>query len=161
MTCSLQWYSLLQTSMKPMHPCKSYWVETNINITIKTRSKRVINRPKFCGWLPILNLTFILQWYTLLQTSDEIVHPFQTYWTETNILTQQQNLSRKRVITPPRFGGWLPISNFTCILQWCKTAVAFKRYWGKRKVWRQFQRRRRRDRTTWPLCVCHATQLTQ
>ena len=33
---------------------------------------------------------------------------------------EQQKLSRKRAITQPKFGGWLPISNLTCILQWNK-----------------------------------------
>ena len=31
---------------------------------------------------------------------------------------QQQKLSRKRAITQPKFGEWLPISNLTCILQY-------------------------------------------
>ena len=46
----------------------------------------------------------------------ESMHPCKGYWTETNILIQQQKLSRKGAITQPQFGGWLPISNLTCIL---------------------------------------------
>ena len=45
------------------------------------------------------------------------MHPFRTNWTETNILTQQLKLSWKRAIAKPKSGGWLPISNLTCILQ--------------------------------------------
>ena len=48
------------------------------------------------------------------------MHSFKSYWSETNILTQQQKLSTKRAITQPKFDGWLPISNLTCILQWYK-----------------------------------------
>ena len=49
------------------------------------------------------------------------MHPFKSYWGETislpRILPQQQKLSLKRAITWPKFCGWLPISNLTCILQ--------------------------------------------
>ena len=48
------------------------------------------------------------------------IYPFQTYWKETDNLTQQQKLSRKRVRTQPKFCGWLPISKLTCIVQWYK-----------------------------------------
>ena len=38
----------------------------------KNLVEKAISRPKFCGWLPLSNLTSNLQWYTLLQLLDEI-----------------------------------------------------------------------------------------
>ena len=46
------------------------------------------------------------------------MHPFKSYWSGN--LTQQQKLSPNRAIAQPKFGGWLPISNLICILQWYK-----------------------------------------
>ena len=48
------------------------------------------------------------------------MHLFETYWTETNILAQQQKLSQNKAIIQPKFDRWLPISSLTCILQWYK-----------------------------------------
>ena len=107
--------SFCKLSIKSMHPCKSYGVETNINTQTKTR-KRAISRPKFCGWLPISNLTCILQWCKVLQSLNEINASLQKLFSG----NEQQKLSRKMVITQPKFGGWLLISNLTCILQWNK-----------------------------------------
>ena len=88
-------------------------------------------------------LTGILLWYILLQTSNESMHPCKSYWMETNILTQQQKLSPKRAITQPKFGGQLPISNLTCILQWYKLLQTLNKINAslqklrKRKAWRR------------------------
>ena len=148
-----------------MHPCESYWVETNINTPTKTKSnkghnflwmitnikldlyftiiypsanfqqsqcipakvidrkpisthqqklsqKRAITQPNFGGWLPISNLTCILQWYKVLQSLNEINASLQKLLSR----KEQQKLSRKRAITQPKFGRWLPISNLTCTL---------------------------------------------
>ena len=59
--------------MKSMHPFKTYWTENNIStLQQKVSRKRATSQPKLCEWLPIPNLTCILQWYKLLQTSNEI-----------------------------------------------------------------------------------------
>ena len=75
--------------------------------------KRAITQPKFGGWLPISNLTCSLQWCIFRQTSNEINASLQRLSNG----NQYQQLSRKRTITQPKFGGWLPISTLTCILQ--------------------------------------------
>ena len=74
--------------------------------------KRAITQPIFGGRLPISNLTCILCWYKGLQSLNEIIASLQKLLPG----NEQQKLSRKRAITQPKFGRWLPISNFTCIL---------------------------------------------
>ena len=53
----------------------------------KKKKKKAITQPKFGGWLPISNLTCILQWYKLLQTLNESMNPFISYWAETKSVT--------------------------------------------------------------------------
>ena len=107
--------------MKSMHPFKSYWAETISLPCIlpqqqKLSQKRAKIWPKFWGWLSILNLTCTMiypsaniQWNQCIPVEAIERKP---------ISTQQQKLFRKRAITQPKFWGWLPILNLTCILQW-------------------------------------------
>ena len=148
-----------------MHPCKSYWAETNINTPTKTKSKKGHTLPKFGRWLPISNLTCILQWYKVLQSFNEINASLQKFLSG----NEQQKLSWKRAITQPKFGGISPISNLTCILQWYKVlpfewnqCIPSKLLSGN-EVWQRHRHRRRRQRCgqTWSLCFCHAMQATQ
>ena len=68
-----------------MHPCKSYWSETNINTPKKkkqqkkkkkkkkkNKSKKGHSSANFGGWLSISNFTCILRWYNVLQSLNEI-----------------------------------------------------------------------------------------
>ena len=83
--------SLCKLSIKSMHPCKSYWTEPNIDTRTKTKPKKGHNSAKI--WRMSTNIELDLyQW------------------------NQQQNPSRKRAITQPKFGGISPIWNLTCIL---------------------------------------------
>ena len=86
----------------------------------KLSQKRAITQPKFGGWLPISNLTCILQWYKVLQSLNEINASLQKLLSG----NERQKLSRKRDITQPKFGGWLSISNLACILQWYKVLLS-------------------------------------
>ena len=72
LTCILQWYILLQTFNKINPPCKSYWSKLIAIHQQKLSWKRAITQPKFGRWLPISNLTCILQWYKVLQILNEI-----------------------------------------------------------------------------------------
>ena len=54
LTCILQWYIFCKLSIKSMHPCKSYWSETNINTPTKTKSKKGHNSAKI--WWMITNI---------------------------------------------------------------------------------------------------------
>ena len=59
-----------------------------------------------------------LQPYQILS---KYLQRYQSYWAYKDAsmyVTQQQKLSRKRIITQLNFCGWLPISNLTCISQW-------------------------------------------
>ena len=120
----------------------------------KLSRKKAIIWPKFRGRLPISNLTCILQWYTLLQTSDKIKASIQ------NLLNGNQHLNP--TIKPKSKMGhnsvkiWRMINNieFDLYFTMIKTSADFE--WNqcisskvierKRNVWR----RRRRRLTTDP-----------
>ena len=77
------WYTILQTSNEINPPLQKLLSGNNIftlyfTPTTKTKlTKQAITWPKFCRWLPIWNLTCILQWYILLQTTNELNTSFQ------------------------------------------------------------------------------------
>ena len=101
--------------------------------------KRAIIWPKFCGWLPILMLTCILQWYILLQAFNKINASLQKLLIGT-ISIHQQNLSQKKAVTQPKFGGRLPdrswpvfYSDIKFCKVWTKSMHPFKNYWAETK----------------------------
>ena len=116
LTCILQWYILLQTFNNINTSLQKLLWKPISTHQQKLSQKKAITQPKFCGWLPISNLTSVLRWYKILQSLNEINASLQ------NLLRgkEQQKLSRKWVLTQPKFGEWVPISNLTCILQWYK-----------------------------------------
>ena len=72
--------------------------------TTKTKSKRAITWPTFCGWLQMSNLTCILHWYICLQTFNKIHVSLQKLLSG-NQYQHQQKLCRKGAITEPNFCG--------------------------------------------------------
>ena len=78
-----------------MHPCKSYWVETNINAPTTTKSKKAITLPKLCGWLLISNLTLFYNGVSFCKLLLKSMHPCKSFWSETNINTPTK-LSQKK-----------------------------------------------------------------
>ena len=77
-----------------MHSCKSYWLETNIGTQTKTKSKKGYNSAKIWEWLPILNLTCILQWYILLQTFNKINTSLQMLLSRNQYQDTDKNLTK-------------------------------------------------------------------
>ena len=138
--------SFCKLLIKSMHSCKSYWVEPNINTPTKTKSKKGYNPAKIMPMITNIKLPVFYSDISLCKLSIKSMHPCKSYWTEPNIDTptktkpkkghnsakiwgmstnieldlyqwnQQQNPSRKRAITQPKFGGISPIWNLTCIL---------------------------------------------
>ena len=111
--------SFCKLPMKSLHPCKSFWAETNINTTTRTKVKKGL-------LIPLLGQKFAddnkyLIWpvfYNDISFSNFLMksmHPFKMYWTETNILTQQKKNKFKKGNNSawPKFCRWLPISNLT------------------------------------------------
>ena len=107
--------SFCKLPIKSMHPCKSYWAETNINIPTKTKSKKGHNSAKILRMNPNnepdLYFTMVYpsansQWHQYIPAKVIERKPISTH---------QQKLSQKRAITQPKFGGWLLISNLTSI----------------------------------------------
>ena len=140
------------------------------NPTTKTKLKKAITRPKFCRWLPIANLLWILQWYTLMQTSDKTNEFLQ------NVMNQNQHLN-PTIKTKSKKGCnsakiWLMITNIELDLYFTmiQTSVDFE--WNqyspsnvidwKLKLWtwhRQWcrQRRGRHGQTAWSVCLLYYT----
>ena len=129
-------------NFKSMHPFESYWGEA-ISLPYilpqqqKLCRKRAVTWPKFWIWLPISNLTCILQWYILLQISIKSMHPCKSYWSETNINTPTKTKSKKvhnsakiwRMITNtpwPVFYGDTKLCKV-----WMKSMHPFKCYWAE------------------------------
>ena len=116
LTCILQCYiSFCKFSIKSMHLCKVIdWkpISTHQQKLSLKRAMHVLD--KIWQLIPISNLTCILHWYKVLQSLNEINASLQKLLSR----NEQQKLSWKRAITQPKFGGWLPILNLTCILQW-------------------------------------------
>ena len=114
--------SFCKLSMKSMHPCKDYWAETNINTATKTKSKKGHISTNILQMITNikLDLIFMMIHISFCKLPMKSMHPAKVIEWKPIPITQQQKLSRKRAITPPIFGGWLPISNLTCILQWYK-----------------------------------------
>ena len=128
----------------------------------KVCRKRAITRPKFCNWLLTSNLTSILQWYILLQTSNEIKVSLQ------NLLNWKQYLNPTTKTTSKKGHNsakiWCMITNIEksvffidiniCILRMkCIPSNVVEQ---KQNVWRH----RQCGQTTWSLCICHATRAT-
>ena len=112
--------------IKSVHLFITYWTETDILIQQQWLSrKRAITRPKFGGWLPISNLTCILQCYIFPQTSNEISASLLVTEGKSTSSANNKNCW-KRAITQPKFAGWLPILKLTCIKQWDKLLQTLK-----------------------------------
>ena len=153
-------------------PEKSYWAETKINTITKKEVETGPNSAKILRMITNIKLGLCFAMTYPSANLMKSIHPFKTYWTETNILSQQQKNKSKRAITQPKLCSWLPISNLTCIYN----DINFCRIWMK--LMHSFRRHRvemQRVKTTptppiprgmkrintCSLCVCHATQVTQ
>ena len=135
--------SFCKLRMKSMHYFTSYCGET-ISLPYilpqqqKLGQKRAVTWPKFCKWLPVSNLTCILQWYKLLQTPNEINTSLQKLLSRNRaVSTQQQKLSQRRARTQPKFCGWLPIITWPIFYNdicFCKLPMKSmhpcRSYWG-------------------------------
>ena len=68
--------SFCKPSMKSMHPCKSYWAETNINTTTKTKPKKGHNSAKIL--LMITDNGFDLYFTFIYPSANlmKLMHPF-------------------------------------------------------------------------------------
>ena len=164
-------YILLQPFNKIKASLQKLLTENQYQDTNKKRSrKRAITQPKFGRWLPISNLTCILQWYKVLQSLNEINVSLQKLLSG----NEQQKLCRKMAITQPKFADdnqyrtW-PVfySDIKFCKVWMKSIPPFKSYWVETKSVTTTTTKppprttRRCGRTTWSLCVRHATQATQ
>ena len=121
--------SFCKLSIKSMHPCKSYWMETNINSPTKPKLKRAITQPKFGRWLPISSLTCILQWYKILQSLNEINASLQKLLSGNKEQKLSQNLADDY-----QYRTW-PV--FYSDIKFCKVRMKsmppFKSYWAETK----------------------------
>ena len=115
----------------------------------KLSQKRDITQQKCCGWLPISNLTCILQWYSLLQTSDEINASLQNLLNRNQYLNPTTKTKSKKGHNSAKI-WWMITSieqpvfyNDKPAFEW-NQCISSKVIEWKRKVWWQ-QRRGKND----------------
>ena len=79
--------SFCKLSIKSMHPCKSYWAETNIKTPTKSKLKKGHNCQNFANDCLYWTWPVLYNNVPFCKLSIKSMHPCISYWAETNINT--------------------------------------------------------------------------
>ena len=122
--------------IKSIHPCKSYWSETNINTPTKTYSKKGITQPKSGGWLPKSNLNSFYIDKKFCKVWMKAMHPFKSYRAEKNnknLAVKDHNSAKLwRMMTNIELDLHFIVIWSSAKFEW-NQYITFKSYWRETK----------------------------